>query len=413
MARANESLSEGEYVHTIPGEARPDPARPPRTRPAIGPTARPQARPGRGEGGRRFRNLPDFGSRHSVPLAPLRNLKSEIRHPNPMSPPKRRPSDRSSRAEAHAPVPPADPSPAPPPARRSSPSRPGKPDLGPANPRSRRTARPGVRDGPERRLDRQAGRLGRRRRPGGRAGRPRGRPAGRPLDRLGTAAPPRPRRARPPVHQPGRLRPVPLARVDRDAPPREPRGPAAPGLAARLRHRPPRLPGLGPGDRPRPRAAARLRQRPQLDRPGRGLEAAERGPDRLRRPLAALPRLAPRAPAAAPGRRLAQDEVPGIPPGPADPLAALGPRPGGRRAGALDRAGRDRAQALGPPQAHPGGQARPRGRRPPPRRPSSGATWRSRTSPRRPSPWPATPTRASAGGTPAPGPAARPCTWPP
>ena len=255
-----------------------------------------------------------------------------------MSPPKRSPKRPASKPEAEAPPPLHRPGarPGPRPAPRPSTGRPGKPDRGLIE-TARRTverARPPV--GLECRLDRQAGRLGREHRHDGRAGGPRGQPAGRPLDCLRLEEPPGPRRARLPVHRPGDLRPVPLARVDRDAAPREPRGPDAPGLAARLRPRSTRPARSGPARSDAiPSGCFAYGGAPNWTTRGEGLEAAQRGPDRLGRPLAALPRLAPRPPPAPPGRRLAQGQVPGLPPDVADALAALGPRPGDGRAGPL------------------------------------------------------------------------------
>ncbi len=151
----------------------------------------------------------------------------------------------------------------------------------------------------------------------------------------GTGAGPRP--DRPAVHQPERLRPVPLARLDRPAAPSAPRGPAAPGLAPRRAPGPPRLPGLGPRDRPRPGPARRPGRCAQLDRAGRGTEALARRPRRHRRPLAALPRLAPRTPAAAPQRGHAQGPLPRAAPRHAGPAPPLGPRP--------DDEGKDKVKA--------------------------------------------------------------------
>ena len=177
-----------------------------------------------------------------------------------------------------------------------------------------------------------------------------------------------PGRARSPVHQPVRLRPLPLEGMDRAPGLREAGGAVAPGLAARLRDRPSGLPVLGPRARPRPGPADGPGRCAELDGAGRRAEEVARGASRDGRPLAALPPLAPRASPPAAGGRVAQDEICRAAADLADARPALGPRPECRRVQALGRALALGGEALDPSPGDPRGQARARFRRAPPPR---------------------------------------------
>ena len=169
--------------------------------------------------------------------------------------------------------------------------------------------------------------------------------------------------------------PVPLARLDRPAPPSAPRGPAA---LAWLLDAPRSTPSAvsGPASIGRdPGQLVALGDAPELDRTGRGTEALARRPRRHRRPLAALPRLAPRTPAPAAQRGHAQGPLPRAAPRPAGPpplwVRAQGARTRSRPTQPrrpLDRAPRGRSEALGPSPHPERGQAAGRLRRPPPPR---------------------------------------------